>query len=106
MRKMQRMTTKRVSATELQRKTREVIDQVRTSGKAVVVESHGKPMVAVVPFEQYERERKARERDFEALFAFARENARLNPDLTEESAIELADQIRKELRARDRAAKQ
>jgi prevent-host-death family protein len=100
------MTNNRVTATELQRKTREVIDRVRTSGRAVVVESHGKPTVAVIPFDQYERERKARDRDFEALFAFARENARLNPDLTEESAMELYDEIKRELRERDRAAKQ
>ena len=91
------MTTKRVSATELQRKTREVIDQVRTSGKAVVVESHGKPTVAVIPFEQYEREQKRREEDFDKLFAWVQANAELNKDLTEESAMELADKIRQEL---------
>ena len=89
--------TKKVTATELARKTREVIDMVRTSGKAVVVESHGKPTVAVIPFEEYERERRARDRDFDELFAFARANAALNPDLTEESAMELVDQIRKEI---------
>ena len=97
--------TKRVTATELQRKTRQVIDEVRTSGKAVVVESHGKPMVAVIPFDEYERARQARERRFQKLFAFAQANAELNKDLTEESAMELADRIRKELRERDRAAK-
>jgi prevent-host-death family protein len=97
--------TKKVTATELARKTREVIDMVRTSGKAVVVESHGKPTVAVIPFDQYERERKARERDFEALFAWARANAALNPDLTEESAIELSDKIRKELWEEDHGIK-
>ena len=89
--------TKRVTATELQRKTREVIDQVRMSGKAVVVESHGQPTVAVVPFAEYERARQARERRFEKLFAYARANAARNPDLTEEAAMELGEQIRQKL---------
>ena len=99
------MKTDRVTATELQRKTREVIDRVRTSGRAVVVESHGKPMVAVIPFAEYEQAQDARERRFEELFAWVRANAELNKDLTEESAMELADQIRQQLWDEDHGIK-
>ena len=61
------------------------------------MESHGKPMVAVVPFDEYERRRLARERDFAQLFEDAQANAALNPGLTEEAAWELVDQIRQEI---------
>jgi prevent-host-death family protein len=88
---------RRVTATELQRNAREVIDRVRVRHEAVVVENRGKPMVAVVPYEEYVRYSREREARFERLFRAAEANARLNGDLTEEEAMALVDEVRQEI---------
>ena len=90
---------KTVTATELQRNTRGVMDHARTKGEAVVVESHGKPMVALLPFEEYERYLRYKEQRralFERLDAFAAANAASNR-MTEEEALALAEQVRQEV---------
>ena len=81
--------TKKVTATELARKTREVLDQVRMSGKAVVVESHGKPVVAMIPFDYYKRLEEWHEEQWELMFA--------EPDyplMSEEEAYALSERLR------------
>lgn len=91
---------RKVTATELARHARDVIDQVRMTQEPVVVENRGKPMAAVVSFEAYEeflRYEKQRERRFERLFAAAEANAARNSDLTEDAAMALVDQVRQEI---------
>lgn len=46
--------TKVVTSTELQKNTRNVIDWARTRGDTVIVETYGKPMVAIMDVEEYE----------------------------------------------------
>ena len=90
---------KTVSSTELQKKTREVIDWTRTEGEPVVIETYGKPMAAILSykdFEAYMRYQKAREARFERMFEAAAINAAAN-DLTEEEAIALVEEVRQEI---------
>ena len=91
--------SKVVSSTELQKKTREVIDWARTKGEAVVIESYGKPMAAIVSFEEYQaylQYKQARAERFNRLRRAAAENAALN-DLTEEEALALVEAVRQEV---------
>ncbi len=45
---------KRVSTTELQKNTRAIIDWTRTKGEVVVVETYGKPMAAILSYDEYQ----------------------------------------------------
>ena len=88
-----------VTSTELQKKTREVIDWARIRGEPVVVESYGKPMAAVLSYEEYQRYlqyRQARAERFDRLRRAAAENARAGR-LTEEEALKLVDELRQEI---------
>ncbi|NHZ72025.1 MAG: type II toxin-antitoxin system prevent-host-death family antitoxin [Aquificales bacterium] len=44
-----------VSSTELQKKTREIIDWTRVNGEPVVIQTHGKPMAAILSYKDYQR---------------------------------------------------
>ena len=91
--------SKVVSSTELQKKTREVIDWARIKGEAVVVETYGKPMAAILSYDEYQaylQYKQARAQRFARLRQAAAENASLN-HLTEEEALALVDQARQEL---------
>lgn len=46
--------TRAVSSTEPQKNMREVIDWTRTKGESVVIETYGKPVAAVIPFDEYQ----------------------------------------------------
>ena len=92
---------RKVTATELQRHARDVIDQVRISREPVVVENRGKAMAAVVPYEEYEellRYRKKRDEDFERFFAAAEANAAANGYPSEDEAMEMANRLIHEYR--------
>lgn len=87
-----------ISSTELQRKTREAIDWARTRGDAVVVETYGKPMAALLSYDEYQRYvqyRQAREARFARLRATAAENAAYN-ELSEADVLALVDALREE----------
>jgi hypothetical protein len=45
---------KKISSTELQKHTREIIDWTRTKGEAVVIETYGKPMAAILSYDEYQ----------------------------------------------------
>ena len=88
-----------VSSTELQKKTREVIDWARVKGEAVVIETYGKPMAAILSYDEYEAYRQYKEvraARFARLRQAAAENSTLNR-LTEEEAAALVEQVRQEL---------
>jgi prevent-host-death family protein len=90
--------SKVVSSTELQKKTREVIDWARTKGEAVVVETYGKPMAAILSYDEYQaylQYKQARTVRFSRLRQAAAENAAFNR-LTEEEAMALVEEIRQE----------
>ncbi|MCP4426073.1 MAG: type II toxin-antitoxin system Phd/YefM family antitoxin [Chloroflexi bacterium] len=44
-----------VSSTELQKNTRKIIDWARVSGEPVVIQTYGKPMAAILSYEDYQR---------------------------------------------------
>ena len=92
---------RKVTATELARHARDVIDDVRVKRELVVVENRGKPMAAVVPYEEYEallRYRKELEARWERIDAMVRANAAGNGHLSEDEAMEVANRILKHVR--------
>ena len=91
--------SKVVSSTELQKKTREVIDWARVRGEAVVVETYGKPMAAILSYDEYQaymQYKQARAQRFARLRQAAAATAGRNR-LTEEEALALVDQARQAL---------
>jgi hypothetical protein len=71
-----------VSSTELQKNTRNIIDMARTQSEAIVVETYGKPMVVILPFEEYQqylvykqRQQEARSARFAQLRQLAEQHA-------------------------------
>lgn len=90
---------KTVTSTELQKNTRAVIDWTRIKGEPVVIETYGKPMAAILSYEDYEaylQYRQARAARFDELRQVAAMNAAEN-DLTEEEAIALIESVRQEI---------
>ena len=88
-----------ISSTELQKKTREMIDWARIKGEAVVVETYGKPMAALLSYDEYQayqQYKAARAARFAQLRQAAAGNSALNR-LTEEEAMALIEQVRQEL---------
>lgn len=88
--------SKTVSSTELQKKTREVIDWARVQGEPVVVETYGKPMAAILSYNEYQaylRYKEARRARFARLRRAAEENA-AQGELTEEEALALVEGTR------------
>jgi prevent-host-death family protein len=91
--------SKTVSSTELQKKTREVIDWTRVRGEPVVVETYGKPMAAILSYSEYQaylRYKEMRDARFARLRQAAAENATAGA-LTEEEAMALVEEARQEL---------
>lgn len=92
-----------VTSTELQKNTRNVIDWARTRDDAVIVATYGKPMVAILPFDEYQdylrhkqRRRETRVERFERLRQLAEQNAAFS-GLTEEEASALVEEVREEI---------
>jgi len=87
-----------ISSTELQKNTREIIDWTRIRGEAVVVETYGKPMAAILSYSEYEayqQYKQARAARFAQLRAAAVANAAAN-QLTEAEALALVEAERQE----------
>jgi len=92
-----------VTATELQKNTREVIDWVRTRSDEVVVETYNKPMVAILPFVKYQdylrqrqTQKESRTERFERLRQLAEQNAAFS-GLSEEDASALIEEVREQV---------
>jgi PHD/YefM family antitoxin component YafN of YafNO toxin-antitoxin module len=91
--------SKTISSTDLQKKTREMIDWTRVEKEAIVIETYGKPMAALVSYDEYQnylQYKQARAERFAQLREAAAENAEYNT-LSEEEALALAEQMRQEL---------
>jgi PHD/YefM family antitoxin component YafN of YafNO toxin-antitoxin module len=90
---------KTITSTELQKNTREVIDWTRTRGEAVIVETYGKPMAAILSFDEYQaydQYRQARAGRFAQVRAAAAANAAGN-GLSAAQAEALVDAERQRL---------
>jgi prevent-host-death family protein len=88
-----------ITSTDLQKKTREMIDWTRTRGEPVVIETYGKPMAAILSYDEYQayqQYKQARAARFARLQEAAALNA-ANNKLTEEEALALVDAVRQEL---------
>ena len=91
--------SKTISSTDLQKKTREMIDWTRVEKEAIVIETYGKPMAALVSYDEYQnylQYKQARTERFARLREAAAENAAYNT-LSEAEAVALAEQMRQEL---------
>ena len=90
---------KTVTSTELQKNTREVIDWTRTQGEAVVIETYGKPMAALLSYDEFQayvQYKQAREARFAQLRKGATANVAAN-ELSEVEALALVDAERQAL---------
>ncbi|NCF70047.1 MAG: type II toxin-antitoxin system prevent-host-death family antitoxin [Chloroflexi bacterium] len=90
--------SKVVTSTELRKKTREVIAWTRANGEAAIIETRGKPMAALLPYEEYQayvKYKQARAASFARLRQVAAENAAFN-ELTEDEALALAEHARQD----------
>lgn len=92
-----------VTSTELQKNTRTVIDWARTRDDAVIVATYGKPMVAILPFDEYQdylrhkqRQKETRVERFERLRQLAEQNADF-AGLSEAEASALIEEAREEI---------
>jgi prevent-host-death family protein len=104
------MTTRIISSNEAKQRWGAVISAVSEQGDQVVVESHGKPKVAVISYAEFEefRELKEKRRREDLLRRFDALTDRLErhaTDLTREDADDLAIRAGREINA-ELAAKQ
>lgn len=91
--------SKTISSTELQKKTREMIDWTRIEKEAIVIQTYGKPMAALVSYDEYQnylQYKQARTTRFARLREAAAENAEYTM-LTEAEALAIVEQVRHEL---------
>jgi prevent-host-death family protein len=91
--------SKTITSTELQKKTREMIDWTRIKGEPVVIQTYGKPMAALVSYDEYQnylQYKLARTDRFKRLREAAADNAAYNT-LTEAEAVALVEETRQEL---------
>jgi antitoxin (DNA-binding transcriptional repressor) of toxin-antitoxin stability system len=96
-----RKMPKTVTSTELQKNTDIVINWAKTGHEAIIVETSGQPMVAILPFDEYQdylkykETQQARETRFKRLRQLAEQNATYG--LSEEEALALAEAAREEV---------
>lgn len=93
---------KTLSSNEVKQRWGAVMGSVSRGEGEVIVESHGKPKVAVISYEEFERLKTLRkkQRDAEALAELQRiseEIGNRNDDLTQEQIDELANRFSHEL---------
>ena len=90
--------SKTITSTELQKKTREMIDWARMEGEAIVIQTYGKPMAALVSYDEYQnylQYKQARADRFALLRETADDNEAYN-SLTEAEAMAIVEQTRQE----------
>ncbi|MBK6328434.1 MAG: type II toxin-antitoxin system Phd/YefM family antitoxin [Chloroflexi bacterium] len=90
--------SKTITSTELQKKTREMIDWARMEGEAIVIQTYGKPMAALVSYDEYQnylQYKQARADRFALLRETAADNEAYN-SLTEAEAMAIVEQTRQE----------
>lgn len=91
--------SKTITSTELQKKTREMIDWARMEGEAIVIQTYGKPMAALVSYDEYQnylQYKQARADRFALLRETTADNEAYN-SLTEAEAMAIVEQTRQEV---------
>ncbi len=90
-----------VTATEAKARLGELMRRAIDSGDSIIVESRGKPQVALVPYVEYEelqklKARARREAALAQLRELAREVQAQNQDVDESEAAGIADELTRE----------
>lgn len=99
------MVTKRMSSNEAKQQWGTLIKSARESDAAVIVESHGTPVVAVIPYDEFTEYRKYKEQLrrqelLKRLDQFEAKYGGRNNDLSEQEIEDLSVQIGKEINRR------
>ncbi len=87
---------KKISAQKARQRFGEMMDEVRLRGDRYIVERGNKPMVAVIPVEEYVTWEKIRERLYEKIRQIRERNKGLDSEMLEneiKEAVEAARQI-------------
>jgi prevent-host-death family protein len=91
-----------IGATALRQRLTDVLQAVREQRETYVVETFGRPQVAIVnldEYEQFRRFRQEREAFFEWLEDTAARNAERNVGLSDEEVLAIVEQARQEVAA-------
>lgn len=99
--RMHDVALKTMSSNEAKQLWGSMMDAASGPDDAVIVESHGKPKVAVISYDRFERlqeleEQARRARTLEQLRLIEEEGGDRNRDLTDEQIEELADRFSRE----------
>jgi prevent-host-death family protein len=92
---------RRLSSNQAKQQWGTVVDSVIEDGDSVIVESHGKPKLAVISYDEFQefqqfKEEKRRAETLERFREFGRRIGNKNSDLSEEQIEELADRHSRE----------
>ena len=90
----------RIGATDLRQRLTDVVQAVREQREAYVVETFGRPQVAIVhldEYRQFQRFRQEREAFFERLEDMAARNAERNAGLSDEEVLAIIERAREEV---------
>ncbi len=93
---------RRIGTTELRQRLTDVLQAVREGRETYVVETFGRPQVAIVnldEYEQFRRFRQEREVFFDWLEDTAARNAERNVGLSDEEVLAIVEQARQEVAA-------
>lgn len=99
------MVTKTMSSNEAKQRWGTLIKSARDANDAVIVESHGTPVVAVIPYDEFAEYRKFKEAQrrqelLKRLDQFEAKYGGRNNDLSEREIEDLSVQIGKEINRR------
>jgi len=90
----------RIGATDLRQRLTDVVQAVREQRETYVVETFGRPQVAIVnldEYRQFQRFRQEREAFFEQLEDMAARNAERNAGLSDEEVLAIIERAREEV---------
>jgi prevent-host-death family protein len=93
---------KRMSAKEARDRFAEILGQVHFGKDTIIVEKQGKPMVAVIDVERYERLAKAWDQPFAVLDRIRAKNRDKTPGEIEKDVAEAVAQVRARATAKAR----
>jgi prevent-host-death family protein len=91
-----------IGATDLRQRLTDVLQAVREQGETYIVETFGRPQVAIINLDEYQRIqhfRREREAFFEWLDFTAARNAEHNVGLSDEEVLAIIEQAREEVAA-------
>lgn len=98
----QRPTVRTISSNEAKQRWGALMNAVVDNGDEVVIESHGKPKVAVISYEEFQefaelREQRRRDEALAWMRDFEKRQAEGNTDLTEEEVERIAIEVGREV---------